>query len=125
MGWPMTFSTLHLPASKSSPHGYSRASWSPRAARSHSFSVGSRFPAQRAQASASYQEMATTGALNTPKSASRNREGSATFPSSFHFHPSSDQYFRSRQPPASTNLLYCPFVRGNRSIKNASVGTLL
>src|SRR5882672_5754269 len=58
--WRLVWSELDRPASQFSPQGYRRPS-APRAAFSHSASVGSRLPTKRQNASASHQDTPTTG----------------------------------------------------------------
>src|SRR3989441_2991464 len=64
-----------VPAGLASPQGSRAPSSPPRAAFSHSASVGSRPPAQRVNAHASSQESPTTGWRGSAKAGSRQKAG--------------------------------------------------
>ena len=84
------------------PHGKIRPS-PPRASFSHSASVGSRLPAHRQKASASYQLTLITG-----------------WSAAFSGNGFSRQNFGQSAPVPSTNLRYSTFDTSNRSILNVS-----
>ena len=82
-----TFMRCSPPGSSSSPHGNALASSPPRAARSHSASVGSRVAAHALYATASFQETWTTGWSTRPSSVESGPSGCAqSAPSTFRHH---------------------------------------
>src|SRR5438046_93197 len=80
---------LQIPSSHSSPHGYLSPS-GPRAAASHSYSLGKRPPAHAAKASASQKETPNTGWFGPFHFAFRQNRGSPTPSSLNQRRPSSD-----------------------------------
>src|SRR3954447_24854267 len=111
---PMLLRTFALSRSNWSPYGYTE-DFGPRAAYSHSASVGRRPPRQRAYASASYQVTHMLGCSRTSPLQWTGRRAASFVPS--HAQPSSDQSASFVYPPASTKAPNSAFETSVASIQ--------